>query len=58
MIRGNNKNPIFGDDAAKMKMLDCVLKAKKVSGCMILAYCVMDIFLFGCERTWGGLLGG
>ncbi len=41
MVRGINRQPIFLDDEDREKFLQCAAAVRALSGCRILAYCLM-----------------
>ncbi len=51
MLRGINREPIFRDDEDRERFLNCLAVSKALSGCRVLAYCLMSNHVHLVLRT-------
>ena len=57
MLRGVNRDPIFLDDEDRVRFLVALDTARELSGCRVLAYCLMDNHVHLVLRTGAEPLG-
>ncbi|MFT4109018.1 transposase [Propionicimonas sp.] len=57
LLRGVNRDVIFLEDEDRMRFLHAVAKAKELSGCRVLAYCLMSNHVHLVLRTGDEELG-
>lgn len=51
MLRGINRDVVFLEEEDRQRFLQCLLRAKTASSCLVLAYCLMDNHVHLVLRT-------
>lgn len=57
MLRGVNRDVIFLEDEDRVRFLHALARTREVSGCLVLAYCLMDNHVHLVLRTAGEPIG-